>query len=172
MQQRHAKLMTGLVVVFFAILALGATAITTLNAQREHEAHESQLRRLSEKAAKVLPKEAFKPGTYTLTEKHYVDGYRVTAQAVVDSNGTLTHVEYNRLDHFGLYDPATGPAISTWNAALLKDPNTGKLTQGSADKTLFMTYKTYMSQLIHAAHTGEEHDLTVTNYVMKGKGAG
>ncbi|HAT55505.1 MAG TPA: hypothetical protein DCW31_09790 [Lactobacillus sp.] len=164
MRTRHAKLITGIVVVLLAVLALGATAITTINAQRRHDEHESRLRRLSERAAKVLPKEAFKPGTYTLTEKNFVMGYRVLAVVTVDDRGQLVHVAFNQLDQFGLNNPATTEAIEKWNTALLKEPNVAKLSQQHGDKHCFKLYKDYMAQLIHAAHTGEQHQFQIDNH--------
>ncbi|MYV16308.1 hypothetical protein [Furfurilactobacillus milii] len=164
MQTKHAKLITGLVVVLLAVLALGATAITTINAQRRHEEHESRLRRLSERAAKVLPKEAFKPGAYTLRESHYVDGYRVFAVVNVDEHGQLVNVAFNQLDQFGLNNPATATDITRWNTALLKEPNVAKLSLKHGNKQCFQLYQNYMGRLIHAAHTGEQHQFKINNH--------
>lgn len=162
-QRRRAKLITGLVVFVLAGLALGATAITTINAEREHAAYESRLRQLSEKAAKVLPKEAFKPGHYSLHETHYVNGYRVTAYATVDAHGHLDYLEFDQLDAFGLFNPTTSASVELWNQQLLNNPNVNDLKRLGADPAFFSLYQKYMTQLIHAAHTGEVFKITIHN---------
>ncbi|GAB6093565.1 hypothetical protein JCM31185_15180 [Furfurilactobacillus curtus] len=163
MQRRRAKLITGLVVLILATLALGATAITTINAEREHAAYESKLRHLSEKAAKLLPKEAFKPGHYSLHETHYVHGYRVTAYARVDDQGHLIYLEFDQLDAFGLFNPLTSASVELWNQQLLNNPNVNDLKRAGADPAFFSLYQKYMTRLIHAAHTGEVFKITVHN---------
>lgn len=162
MRTHHVKVLTGAVVLLLAAITLGATAITTINAEREHQAHESRLRRLSEKAAKVLPKEAFKPGKYTLADAHGEPGYHISAVAQVDSAGRLQHIEFDQLDENGLFNPATAQVVTDWNTHLLADPNSGKLRKDNATTAFYQQYQKDMRQLLHAAHTGEEHHVTVS----------
>ncbi|MBO8441380.1 MAG: hypothetical protein IAA89_02910 [Firmicutes bacterium] len=163
-KRKRAKLITLILVITFTLLSLGAVAVTTINAGIEHHQHESKLKKMSEKAAKVLPKEAYKPGVYKLKEKKYFNNYKISAELVVNDKGIIKHVEFDQLDQFNFVNPQTSTEIDQWNSSLLRHQDLSKLSCNDSNQTdFFNLYKKYMKKLINMAHSGKVNYVVINN---------
>lgn len=129
---------------------------------------------------------ALKDGTYTLEEKNYAHGYRVTFSIVVDG-GKVTESKYDYVNKDGQSkqvdeeynknmkaksgtDPKT--YIPQLNEALVKamsgeEPSVGNVEVVTGATHSSDTFKLYAAQLINAAQKGDTTPIQIDNIVTE-----